>query len=116
MAAALTRECREFDTACRFGGEEFAVVLPGCDGPKGLLLAERFRRAVAACEEELDVTASAGVATFPSNARDAASLVEAADQALYVSKRTGRNKVTQSNRWDSERRYGSGATAANASA
>ncbi|MDQ1397258.1 MAG: hypothetical protein QOG64_2517 [Acidimicrobiaceae bacterium] len=104
VAAALTSECREFDTACRYGGEEFAIVLPRCDAPKGLLMAERFRRVVARCASELSVTASAGVATFPHHARDAGTLVRAADEALYVSKRSGRNRASQSTRWDAGRR------------
>jgi diguanylate cyclase (GGDEF)-like protein len=104
VAVALTDECREFDTACRYGGEEFAVVLPRCDGPRAMLLAERFRRAVAGCVRDLDLTASAGVATFPGQAIDGATLVRAADEALYVSKRLGRDRVTQSARGPDTRR------------
>lgn len=95
-AAALVCECREFDTPARYGGEEFAVILPGCGPEQAHEIAERLRRAVAHAPNPLPLTASAGVATFPSHAGDAESLVRAADEALYVSKRAGRDRTTVS--------------------
>jgi two-component system cell cycle response regulator len=95
-AAALACECREFDTAARYGGEEFAVVLPGCGPDQAYEIAERLRRAVALAPNVATITASAGVATYPAHAGDAESLVRAADQALYASKRTGRDRTTLS--------------------
>ena len=95
-AAALACECREFDTPARYGGEEFAVILPGCGPDQAREIAERLRRAVGAAPSRTPVTASAGVATFPAHAGDAESLVRAADEALYVSKRTGRDRTTVS--------------------
>lgn len=96
VAVALTSECREFDTAARYGGEEFAVVLPGCGPEEGHLIAERLRRAVTAAPSVTPITASAGVATFPWHACDADTLVRAADDALYASKRAGRDRTTGS--------------------
>ncbi|HWH30940.1 MAG TPA: sensor domain-containing diguanylate cyclase [Mycobacteriales bacterium] len=96
VAAALTIECRDFDTPARYGGEEFAVVLPGCGPAEAIAIAERLRRAVASAPSVVPITASAGVATYPSHAGDADTLVRAADEALYESKNAGRNRTTQS--------------------
>lgn len=96
VAAALSCECRDFDTPARYGGEEFAVVLPGCGPEEALAIAERLRSAVSAAPSVVPITASAGVATYPSHAGDADTLVRAADEALYHSKRAGRDRTTQS--------------------
>jgi diguanylate cyclase (GGDEF)-like protein len=96
VAAALSCECRDFDTPARYGGEEFAVVLPGCGPDEALIIAERLRRAVAAAPSVVPITASAGVATYPGHAGDADTLVRAADDALYESKRSGRDRTTVS--------------------
>ncbi len=96
VAAALACECREFDTPARYGGEEFAVILPGCGPEQASEIAERLRLAVCATPAPRPITASAGVATFPSHAGDAETLVRAADEALYSSKRAGRDRTTTS--------------------
>lgn len=98
VAAALATECREYDTAARYGGEEFAVILPTCTAAEAPAAAERLRLAVTRADSPVRVTASGGVSTFPVNGRDAASVVTAADEALYESKRTGRDRVTASTR------------------
>jgi diguanylate cyclase (GGDEF)-like protein len=79
VAAALSCECRDFDTPARYGGEEFAVILPGCGPDEAIDIAERLRRAVSAAPAVVPITASAGVATYPSHAGDADTLVRAAD-------------------------------------
>ncbi|MCU1594729.1 MAG: diguanylate cyclase, partial [Frankiales bacterium] len=96
VAAALSCECRDFDTPARYGGEEFAVILPGCGPDEASEIAERLRRAVSAAPSVVPITASAGVATYPSHAGDADTLVRAADEALYASKHGGRNQTTVS--------------------
>ena len=98
VAAALAEASRDFDTPARYGGEEFVVVLPSCSSKESLMVAERLRRSISDIETVTPVTASAGVATFPTHASDIASLIKAADEALYESKRAGRDRVTRSRR------------------
>src|SRR3954468_14933376 len=91
---------RDIDEPARYGGEEMAVILPQTDVAGAELLAERMRSAVAAIDIErldgggrLKVTASFGVASLPSNARDKDALIAEADAALYRAKRSGKNRV-----------------------
>ncbi|CAA9538406.1 MAG: hypothetical protein AVDCRST_MAG85-4353, partial [uncultured Solirubrobacteraceae bacterium] len=93
--AAVLDECsRGFDTPARYGGEEFAVVLPDTTPEQAMQIAGRLREGVAAAGIAAAVTMSVGVACFPSDAPDGEQLVKAADEALYVSKRGGRDRVT----------------------
>ena len=96
VASALVDRSRDFDTPARYGGEEFAVILPGTAAEEARAVAERLHASLRHSIEGSDVTASAGVASFPVNAADAGSLVRAADEALYASKRSGRDRVTAS--------------------
>jgi len=98
LGQVLADSCREADLPARYGGEEFVVIVPGAAGRTAVLVAERLRRALAQAEGPLPFTVSAGVASFPGNAADDASLVAAADAALYQSKRNGRDRVTASRR------------------
>jgi len=98
VAAALRQASRDFDTVARYGGEEFAVILPNCEEDEALAIAERLRRSVMTAETLVPVTVSLGAATYPVNASGGTSLVQAADEALYQSKRGGRNRVTVSKR------------------
>ena len=98
FARTLRESVREIDLAGRWGGEEFALLLPGTDLRGGHELAERVRRKLAEQEVEapdgeiVRVTASFGVAAFPgSDTQD--QLVAASDEALYQAKRTGKNRV-----------------------
>jgi diguanylate cyclase (GGDEF)-like protein len=85
---------READLVARLGGEEFGIVLPNCDQAGAHAVADRLRAAVARVPgPSRGVTCSAGVASFPSDARDAVGLVELADGALYWAKRSGRDQV-----------------------
>ncbi|APO96990.1 diguanylate cyclase [Xanthomonas vesicatoria] len=101
----LTR-LRAEDVACRYGGEEFTVILPEADGDEAMRLAEQIRSHIAALavrdgQRALPrVTASIGVASYPADGELGASLIQKADAALYVAKHRGRNRVE---------RHGSGA-------
>jgi diguanylate cyclase (GGDEF)-like protein len=102
VAKILRDSSREIDEPARYGGEELAVVLPGTDLEGAFNLAERVRAGIERLEIPLlngeatiRVTASCGVATLPTLAYDQRSLVEAADEALYRAKRTGKNKTVR---------------------
>jgi diguanylate cyclase (GGDEF)-like protein len=82
------------DTVARYGGEEFALVLPGRDPMATAAAAERACLAIAAIQGPAQVTASLGACSYPADAADGSALMRAADEALYESKRAGRNCVT----------------------
>jgi diguanylate cyclase (GGDEF)-like protein len=100
VAEILRQELRPFDIAARFGGEEFAVVLPETRLDDALGIAERVRGAVERRRFErrgsgdpVPATLSIGVSSFPLHARDADELIHQADLALYRAKARGRNRV-----------------------
>jgi diguanylate cyclase (GGDEF)-like protein len=86
------------ELVCRYGGEEFCVVLPDCSKSKALTLAEGLRKKIESREivlrrQKTHVTVSIGVAAFPKDAPGRDELIFKADEALYQAKETGRNKV-----------------------
>jgi diguanylate cyclase (GGDEF)-like protein len=96
---AFTGALRETDTAYRYGGEEFCVLLRETDAEAAAVVAERLRVEItnrfAGNRGSAMVTASLGVAAIPSDAFDAKSLIAAADRALYTAKAAGRNCVVR---------------------
>lgn len=96
VANVLKKNARSIDTAARMGGEEFNVILPGVDSKGAMIAAERIRKALES--EKLDtighITASIGVATFMEHSDNIEDILELTDQAMYQSKRNGRNQVT----------------------
>jgi diguanylate cyclase (GGDEF)-like protein/putative nucleotidyltransferase with HDIG domain len=95
LARVLERGKREIDTVARVGGEEFALILPDTDAHGGFLLAERVRCALREefVADAVPVTISFGVASYPQHSETAASLLRAADEALYAAKASGRNRT-----------------------
>ncbi|MBI4532823.1 MAG: diguanylate cyclase [Candidatus Melainabacteria bacterium] len=95
IAQVLKRTTRDVDTAARYGGEEFVILLPVTDVKEARIAAERICVEIRAqtVEGVGTVTASVGVATFPLDADDRDKLTELADQALYLAKHRGRNRV-----------------------
>lgn len=98
LAGTLRNVCRDTDIPVRLGGEEFVVLLPRTDEAAAGIVAERLRRAVAAWRgehdgAELSISISVGVASAESGDRDGLRLLERADDALYIAKREGRNRV-----------------------
>ncbi|MEJ2651403.1 MAG: diguanylate cyclase [Gammaproteobacteria bacterium] len=89
------------DIICRYGGEEFLLVLPGMSRERAVERAEQLRLAFAAALMAHDATimratASFGVASFPENGHEIDGLITAADKALYTAKQAGRNRVMKS--------------------
>lgn len=98
VARVLIDVPRKIDTSARYGGEEFAVLLDNVDVAQARAVAERIRIEISKVVVEtekgpLQVTESIGVAAFPEDGRDRATLIERADLALYHAKHTGRNRV-----------------------
>jgi len=99
-AARRMRLCiRPYDSACRYGGEEFLIVLPGCDLAGATMRAEKIRYAMSAADFQipegvLSVTCSLGVPSSSGDAGfDETALLHEADEALYAAKNNGRNRV-----------------------
>ena len=98
FARLISNEIRLIDAAGRFGGEEFAVILPGATPPAAFEFAERLRRKVAESVTEhegarIRVTVSIGVSSMRRDDHDAEEALARADLALYRAKAAGRNRV-----------------------
>ncbi len=95
----LASQARGEDIACRYGGEEFALILPGASIETAVARADELRREIQQLQISLHgerlgaVTASVGVAAFPTHGDSGTSVVAAADRALYQAKGSGRNRV-----------------------
>ncbi len=100
VARIIKESIRHIDVASRYGGEEFAVILPGTEIHEALIVAERIRQNVEKLTVEYDnrdlkATISIGVTQFdPEIDKSKNSMIERADKALYLSKRNGRNLVS----------------------
>jgi diguanylate cyclase (GGDEF)-like protein len=112
VAEVLRRMARVTDEPARYGGEELAVILPGTDLDGACTVAEAIRAAIERIElglpsgGTLRVTVSIGVSALQGGVSDPASLIDAADVALYEAKRAGKNRVARG-AWvrEGERRF-----------
>ncbi len=100
FALRVRKATRNIDLACRYGGEEFVIVMPETDMAVATAVAERLRRRIATepfaiqkGARHLEVTISIGIAALSGVGDDAATILKRADQALYRAKRDGRNRV-----------------------
>jgi diguanylate cyclase (GGDEF)-like protein len=100
IGALLLASVRTYDIPCRYGGEEFFIILPGCDSHDAVRAAEKLRTGLAQlCSRShpdprpCEVTATLSVATLPTDTRDCDALISIADQRLYEGKHAGRNRV-----------------------
>ena len=100
FALRIRKATRNIDLACRYGGEEFVIVMPETDMAVATAVAERLRRRIATepfaiqkGARHLEVTISIGIAALSGVGDNAATILKRADQALYRAKRDGRNRV-----------------------
>jgi diguanylate cyclase (GGDEF)-like protein len=96
LSQVLRSSCRESDLVFRFGGDEFALLLPGTGLTGARTVAEKVQLAVAdmnANSGRIPVTCSVGVAAYPRDGETGAAMILAADRACYAAKRAGRNRI-----------------------
>ncbi len=99
LSRVVKGSIRKVDVAARYGGEEFFILLHNTTHDGALKVAEKIREiiqgsVVPADGNQINITSSFGVSSFPDLAQNAGELVKSADDALYVSKESGRNRVT----------------------
>jgi diguanylate cyclase (GGDEF)-like protein len=104
IASCIVNNVRKLDIACRYGGEEFAIILPGSDIMTSARVAERIRASIETTplditletgkQQRISLTTSAGISTYHGNKDPSTSnIVEAADEQLYLAKQQGRNRI-----------------------
>ena len=96
VSSLFHQQLRKIDIVCRYGGEEFAILLTQTNGQQALTIAEKLRKLVEGWQfpgVPRTITISAGVAAFPADGRTRDEIIRAADNGLYAAKQGGRNKV-----------------------
>lgn len=99
VAQVLKDSIRQEDIACRFGGEEFCIVCPTTSAEQAQQIAERIRKAISVLELTMNkmalgkVTSSIGIAAYPVHAETMEYTIKAADEALYLAKQNGRDRI-----------------------
>lgn len=99
LAQLMQLHFRKSDIICRYGGEEFLLVLPDSNAELSTQRIEELRQLIANTTNQfgphkIKLTVSAGIATYPIHGENSAEIIHKADEALYVSKQTGRNRVS----------------------
>lgn len=99
LAEVFTTYSRAEDVVCRYGGEEFLILMPGADMDTTVRRAEDWRKAFEQSKiefegKQLSTTLSLGVSIFPQQGQTSDDLLKLADKALYLSKNNGRNQVS----------------------
>lgn len=100
VADVIKDAVREIDIPMRYGGDEFVVLLLGATSTQGMLAAERVRKNIERTQFKVEdggttrVTASIGVAAYPEHGKDKEALLRIADESMYKSKKSGKNRVT----------------------
>ena len=95
IAQVFKNICRKIDIVCRYGGEEFAIIIPFTNKEDSLYLAERIRKTLS--ENEIapnrKISVSIGISSYPIDGTDKQTLIKKADNALYQAKRQGKNQI-----------------------
>jgi diguanylate cyclase (GGDEF)-like protein len=90
---------RESDVCCRYGGDEFLIAMSGANRKEAKKRIEKLQRMIAEenynslCQEKINVTISVGIAAYPRNGESVDDVIKAADQALYLAKERGKNRI-----------------------
>src|SRR5665648_27786 len=103
LGQLILENTRQSDFACRFGGEEFVIVIPEIEIPDALRRIDQLRESVSQrtfifSQKRMQITLSAGIAVYPQNGETTDTLLFAADQALYAAKNAGRNRMVMHNK------------------
>jgi len=94
IAEIFRENCRKIDIICRYGGEEFSLILPANNKKEAALLGERIRKSIGSkIILKSKFTISVGIASYPEDSSNKKTLIEKADQALYRAKKRGKNRV-----------------------
>jgi len=100
LAEVLKKSSRELDYVCRYGGEEFAIILTQTNKEQAFVIAERLRENILQYKfrnfkpnPDLQVTVSIGLASFPADAQTQENFIQKADKAMYIAKFGGKNQT-----------------------